>query len=115
MKAKATLTISPILITFTLFILLVLGGLCACGDDSGDGSGDYDGMRKANAGLSIQVDESSGKMQIERPKIEDPQPMGEKDTWTIFVYLSGVSSVSSGRTSISAVSASSTTSFSWYT
>ena len=86
MKAKAPLTISPKLLTLTLLILLALGSLCACSGDDGDDNG---GMRKANAGLSIQVDESSGKMQIDRPKIADPQPMGEKDTWTIFVYLCG--------------------------
>ena len=70
---------------FTIIIMilaLTLICLCACSNDSGS-------VKKTRAGLSIQVDESTGSMSIERPEIKDPQPMGEKDTWTVFVYLCG--------------------------
>ncbi len=62
-----------------------LACLCACGGEEGSASG----LRKAEAGMSMQVDESSGSMSIERPKIKNPAPMGDADSWTIFVYLCG--------------------------
>lgn len=66
--------------------LLVAVTLCfgACSEDT---SGN--GVRKANTGLSIKVDESTGKMTINRPEIKSASDMGAADTWTIFVYLCG--------------------------
>ena len=63
----------------TLLLVLMIG-CCSCGEgDTG----------KTAAGLNIRVDESTGSMSITRPEIRNPAPMGEKDTWTIFVYLCG--------------------------
>ncbi len=68
-----------------LGLILALTCLCACLDEEeSDG-----GMKKTTAGMSIKVDESTGDMSIKRPKIKDPAPMGEEDTWTVFVYLCG--------------------------
>ena len=64
---------------------MLLSCLCACGDEETEQSG----LKKMEAGMSMQVDESDGSMSIERPKIESPAPMGEDGTWTIFVYLCG--------------------------
>lgn len=66
-----------LLITLLIILLIVC---CGCGE--GD-------MEKRSAGMNIRVDESSGSMSITRPQIKNPAPMGEKDTWTIFVYLCG--------------------------
>ncbi len=66
-------------------LALLLSCLCACSDEEGGSSG----MKKMKAGMSMQVDESSGSMSIERPKISSPKAMGEEDTWTVFVYLCG--------------------------
>ena len=63
----------------TLLILLMVA-CCSCGE--GD-------MEKRSAGMNIRVDESNGSMTITRPEIKNPAPMGDKDTWTIFVYLCG--------------------------
>ena len=63
----------------TLLLVLMIA-CCSCGEsDTG----------KTAAGLNIRVDESTGTMSITRPEIRNPSPMGEKDTWTIFVYLCG--------------------------
>lgn len=66
---------------------ILLMGLSACGD-SGDIS-DSTARAETKAGMSIQVEESTGKMSIKRPMIDNPTPMGRVDTWTIFVYLCG--------------------------
>lgn len=68
---------NSLLITLLLILMIVC---CGCGES--------DVERKAS-GLNIQVDESTGSMSIKRPKISNPAPMGEKDTWTVFVYLCG--------------------------
>jgi len=70
-----------------LIIIALLFTLCRCSDEDSGETGS-EGLRKTTAGLNIQVDESSGSMNIERPKIKSI-PMGDKDTWTIFVYLCG--------------------------
>ena len=67
--------------------IILLMGLSACGD-SGDISDSTSGS-VTKAGMSIQVEESTGKMSIKRPMIDNPTPMGQADTWTIFVYLCG--------------------------
>ncbi len=72
-----------------LALVLMMASLCACSDEEGSEGAAGSGVKKKAAGMSIKVDESTGKMSIERPKIKDPAPMGEPDTWTIFVYLCG--------------------------
>lgn len=62
-----------------VILVMLITCCCSCGRN----------LRKTTAGLNIQVDESSGSMSITRLKIKDPSPMGDKDTWTIFVYLCG--------------------------
>lgn len=44
--------------------------------------------QKVTKSLSMSVSKSDGKMSISRPE-EKSTPMGEKDTWTIFIYLCG--------------------------
>ena len=70
-----------------VIIAALLLTFCRCSDEdlAETGTG---GLRKTTAGLNIQVDESSGSMSIERPTIKNI-PMGDKDTWTVFVYLCG--------------------------
>ena len=74
------------LMIWVMIAVLVLT-LCGCSGEDPEETGS-DGLRKKTAGLNIQVDESSGSMSIERPKIRNT-PMGDADTWTIFVYLCG--------------------------
>ena len=45
--------------------------------------------RKESKGLFMQVDKATGEMLIRRPKQETSATMGEKGSWTIFVYLCG--------------------------
>ena len=66
-------------------LVMALACLCACDDEETGSSG----LKKMEAGMSMQVDESTGKMSIQRPQISDPASMGEDDTWTVFVYLCG--------------------------
>ena len=68
-------------------IIALLIALCGCGEEDTEET-NKDGLRKTTAGLNIEVDESSGSMSIERPKVGNT-PMGDKDTWTVFVYLCG--------------------------
>ena len=68
-------------------IIALLIALCGCGEGDIEET-NKDGLRKTTAGLNIEVDESSGSMSIERPRIKSV-PMGDKDTWTVFVYLCG--------------------------
>ena len=63
----------------TLLIALIIT-ICSCGESD---------MGRTAAGLNIRVDESTGSMSITRPEIRNPAPMGDKDTWTVFVYLCG--------------------------
>lgn len=39
--------------------------------------------------LNLSVSKDDGMMRIERPSLGDRVPMGEPDTWTVFVYLCG--------------------------
>ena len=39
--------------------------------------------------VSIEVEEGTGKMTVERPEREERIPMGPKGSWTIFIYLCG--------------------------
>ena len=64
---------------FALLLVLMIA-CCGCGEKT---------PVRTTAGMNIRVDETTGSMNITRPKIENPAPMGEKDTWTIFVYLCG--------------------------
>ena len=72
-------------VVLALSLVLAMASLCACDDEDGEGGG----VKKTKAGLSIKVDEDTGKMSIKWPQIGDPVPMGDPDTWTIFVYLCG--------------------------
>lgn len=75
-------------------------GLTGCSDDESETvqseSGSADGSDNANSkeskeskGLFMQVDKATGKMLIRRPEQETSATMGEKGSWTIFVYLCG--------------------------
>lgn len=73
---------------FALFVAaMLLFGMTACEDIDETSVPEEDG--NTTPGMSIQVEESTGEMSIERPQIENPAPMGQDDTWTIFVYLCG--------------------------
>jgi len=74
------------LLVWVMIIALLLA-FSGCSDEDVEETS-KDGLRKTTAGLDIQVDESSGSMSIERPRIKSV-PMGDKDTWTVFVYLCG--------------------------
>ncbi len=69
-------------------IIALLMICCGCGEEIDGEETSSEGTEKTSAGLNIQVDESSGKMSIDRPEVGNT-PMGDKDTWTIFVYLCG--------------------------
>ena len=53
-----------------------------------DSSEDEKKPEKVSKSLSMSVNKSDGKMNITRPE-DKSTPMGEKDTWTIFIYLCG--------------------------
>ena len=40
-------------------------------------------------GLSLTVAEATGSLTVDRPELEVSAPMGQRGTWTIFVYLCG--------------------------
>ena len=44
---------------------------------------------KSSKGLFMQVDKATGKMLIRRPEQQGSASMGEKGSWSIFVYLCG--------------------------
>ncbi|MDO5477365.1 MAG: clostripain-related cysteine peptidase [Eubacteriales bacterium] len=86
-------------------LLLSAAGLTGCGGDAGPeaeensgeslGSGDEEsagtegeGAGKSK-GLFMQVDKATGSMLIRRPEQKGSASMGEKGSWTIFVYLCG--------------------------
>ena len=61
-------------------------------DDESDDEIDADagsGEAKESKGLFMQVDKATGKMLIRRPEQETSATMGERGSWTIFVYLCG--------------------------
>ena len=79
-------------------------GLTGCSDDEpengetvqGESGGEANGSDSTNSneskeskGLFMQVDKATGKMLIRRPEQETSATMGEKGSWTIFVYLCG--------------------------
>lgn len=83
-------------LSIILAAILVTLSLCAFSNGGKNDSRNIGGSKKggsgkrtATAGMSMQVDEGTGAIRIERPKIKKPSPMGEKDTWTVFVYLCG--------------------------
>ena len=53
-----------------------------------DSSAESGTSAKKAEGLSLKVNNSDGKMNISRAEKKNT-PMGEKDTWTVFVYLCG--------------------------
>ena len=84
-------------------------GLTGCSDDEpengetvqGESGGEADGSDSTNSneskeskGLFMQVDKATGKMLIRRPEQETSATMGEKGSWTIFVYLCGTDALS---------------------
>ena len=60
-------------------------GTASEGDES---TGEPDTPEKTSNTFSMSVNGSDGKMRITRPA-DNTTPMGEKDTWTIFIYLCG--------------------------
>ena len=78
-------------------------GLTGCSEDgpetalsetesnsTADGSDSSDSKEsKESKGLFMQVDKATGKMLIRRPEQETSATMGEKGSWTIFIYLCG--------------------------
>ena len=92
-------------------LIISMSGLTGCG---GDADGNTDGGSEVTAGtqadaeaeteaqtdvntdaartskgLFMQVDKATGKMLIKRPQQQVSASMGEKGSWTIFVYLCG--------------------------
>ena len=51
---------------------------------------------KSTKGITMSVNSADGKMNITRAEKKN-KPMGEKDTWTVFVYLCGTDLESSGQ------------------
>lgn len=75
------------LLALLLALALALCFLSGC-DDEGDWSTDGE-EAAAHQGASLTVDQASGDLQITRPTRSKSAPMGEADTWTVFVYLCG--------------------------
>lgn len=61
-----------------------------------DGGSKTDSSSKSAEGITMSVNSADGKMNITRAEKKN-QPMGEKDTWTVFVYLCGTDLESSGQ------------------
>ena len=74
---------------FAVLLMMAAGLLCACGGEEGQSQSGADGERSVRAGLSMTVDASDGAMKISRPQLDKSAPMGEEDSWTIFVYMCG--------------------------
>ena len=55
-----------------------------------------DSASRSAGGITMSVNSADGKMEITRAEKKN-QPMGEKDTWTVFVYLCGTDLESSGQ------------------
>ena len=82
-------------------LLLSTVGLTGCSDDESENAetaqnesgGEADSTNskesKESKGLFMQVDKATGKMLIRRPEQETSATMGEKGSWTIFIYLCG--------------------------
>ena len=65
--------------------------------DGYSGSGGNGSSERISSSSSVlSVDGSSGAMTITRPQRDLETPMGESDTWTIFVYLCGADLESEG-------------------
>ena len=69
-------------------LLISMTGLTGCGDEEAAGA-DNSGDAGASKGLFMQVDKATGKITIRRPEQKGSASMGEKGSWTIFVYLCG--------------------------
>lgn len=84
-----------LIMRWLLWIVLIAALACLGGCESetggegGSGSGSHGSMKKKADGMSMRVDEASGRLEISRPGIKNPVPMGEEGTWTILVYLCG--------------------------
>ena len=69
----------------------VAGSLQPGGNSPGNGSW-LDIVAQAESAasaLSLTVTQATGALTVERPELEEYQPMGAPGTWTIFVYLCG--------------------------
>ncbi|MBR5091238.1 MAG: hypothetical protein IK093_17570 [Ruminiclostridium sp.] len=60
------------------------------------GSGETETADRAFTNLSLSVNDADGTMNISRAAGKN-KPMGDKDTWTIFVYMCGTDLESSGQ------------------
>lgn len=92
MKRKAI----SLLLTAALTIPVLSGCLdMDLTEDSSDESSKTSASDNTVSGLSMSVSDSDGKMTISRAEKKN-KPMGEKDTWSIFVYLCGTDLESNG-------------------
>ncbi|MBO6157657.1 MAG: hypothetical protein J6P72_00180 [Firmicutes bacterium] len=55
----------------------------------GQGSQTGQGLSSVIESAQLKVDTEDGSLQVERPEITADAPEGDKNTWTIFVYLCG--------------------------
>ena len=65
-------------------------------DQSDEKSQEDDSTKITTSGISMSVDDSDGKLSISRAERKST-PMGESDTWTVFVYLCGTNLESTGQ------------------
>ena len=75
-----------------LTALLLLFSLVGCSDEDEEYSGggtQQTGTQSEEDGLSIRVEQKSGKMSINRPEPGGSGTSAADDTWTVFVYLCG--------------------------
>lgn len=90
------------IIVLLLAVIIMMPSLTACGDDlygdygeegsellADSGSEESTDNKYVQAGVSMTVKQSSGEMEITRNAISGSAPMGEEDTWTIFIYMCG--------------------------
>ena len=84
---------------FIAALLVSMTCLTGCSDDEEYEDTEYEDTTpaaeakadasKSSKGLFMQVDKATGKMLIRRPEQQGSASMGEKGSWTIFVYLCG--------------------------
>ncbi len=89
------------ILALLLSLVLVMSSLAACGDDEYDDDDYYDDeyteesseessdVDYVQGGVSMMVKQATGEMEITRSAINKSVPMGDKDTWTILVYMCG--------------------------
>ncbi len=68
----------------------------ASGKTSADDTSGGNQGTKGVKGLSIKVDRSTGKLNIERAEARADAPVGDEGVWTVFVYLCGTDLESGG-------------------